>query len=550
MSPRHILLIILYFCLPNQLLSQSFFKLWDKTYGGNSSESYYNEIHSSSSGKLFIVGDSDSEISGDKNLPLCMSGIYTYPDCWIVEIDTAGTILNQFDFGGEKTDMFPKFSLGNNSSDFYLACRSFSDSACDKSEHSRGIPSSDYWICHLDSTGMKIWDKTLGGANYDEFPQIIQLSSGDLIVCGWSFSPIGGDKTVSNFGGQDYWAVKLDVQGSIIWDKVYGGTGSEIGGDANIKPTCLLMPMENSTYVIAGTTDSPASGSVSDSSRGAQDIWLIKLDSAGNRIWDRRYGGAVNEGCTHISKTNDNGFILCGRTNSPAGYDVTDSSKGSWDIWVIKIDSLGNKQWDKRYGGNDADGSCWIGPSLMGGYWIAGYTDSDSSFDVSESTYGGVDYWILKIDSAGNKIWDKRFGGTTDDRATSLVELADSSILLCGISDSSGFTATKTAPSKGGTDYWVVKLKYSGNVQTGIPNLLASNNFNVYPNPATNEIVLNNGELRILQVQIMNLLGEKIKIVECNSRSASINIGDLAHGIYFVELVGENGPAVRRFIKQ
>ena len=114
------------------------------------------------------------------------------------------------------------------------------------------------------------------------------------------------------------------------------------------------------------------------------------------------------------------------------GPDKSEDSRGSDDYWIVKIDNSGNKQWDKTYGGSDFDYFKSMINTTDGGYLIGGYTQSGISGDKSDPVRGFYDYWIVKIDSDGNKVWDKTFGGGNLDELTSMVTTTDNGYMLGG----------------------------------------------------------------------------------------------------------------------
>ncbi len=549
--------------------AQNFILYGDKTFGGNLSDGWVTLVKAGDN-YLVLSGATGTNANGEKTDPLCDS---TQFDTWLLKIDTGFNIVWDKSIGGERGELNPwLIKSGNNKMIF--ACSSNSDSSCEKSENSRSFPSigQDYWICMIDSIGNKIWDKTLGGSSGgDDLPRIIQLSTGDYIVAGTSASPISGDKTVANYGMDDYWVVKLDSMGNKLWDKVYGGTSTE--SNNLYYETFSVLSDTLDAFILAGTTDSPISGDISDTSRGVQDVWLIKLDSAGTRIWDRRFGGSGADKCAHIIHANDNGYILCGTTSSPQDGDVSDSSRGVEDCWVIKLDSLGNKQWDKRYGGNRSDIGTWIECAPGGGYWVYAKTKSDSGFEVSEPRYGTSivnDYWIFKIDETGAKLWDKRFGGPGDDIATNFIIMPDSSIFLCG-QGFEGTSAVKTDSGKGAWDYWVVHFKYTEGYVSISENPAAVTNFTVYPNPATDKLQLTFGRrpraaealaeaqgaedatigsLQKVTIIILNLVGEEVLQTKTETANTTIDIKHLAAGMYFITIQTEEGKKSVKFVKE
>src|SRR5213075_1966160 len=137
-----------------------------------------------------------------------------------------------------------------------------------------------------------------------------------------------------------------------------------------------------------------------------------------------------------ICQSTDGGYILEGYTTSGISGDKLTPNQGLFDIWIIKIDSMGNKLWEQDYGGTDNDLATSIKPSAEGGYLVAGNSQSGISGTKTQPTWGLADFWIIKIDSLGNPQWDKDYGGTNVDYLYSLTQTSDGGFILGGISTS------------------------------------------------------------------------------------------------------------------
>lgn len=538
--PNKSVLIILLSLMISPLtgLSQNFYLFGDKTYGGNKAESLGNILLLNDS-TLVIGGYTNTNVNGDKTDSLCGDSIVTLYDSWLLKIDTAFNVLWQKDLGGNRSDVWPWFKRSNNDSQVLFSISSESDSSCEKSEDVRSPQEFDYWTGVLDSDGNVVWEKTYGGLGIDLGCKIIELTSGEFIICGESDSPIGADKTVVNYGGRDYWILKLDTLGNKIWDKVFGGSGYDWAQTHLFD----LIATDDNGLILAGTTASPLSGTISEISRGSQDIWIAKIDNAGNQIWDRRYGGTSYDYAKRIIQTHDNSYLICGTTNSPQGLDVSEVSLGDNDFWIIKVDSVGNKIWDKRYGGTGKEIAMWVEQDFDGSFWIGGTVEGDSSIDVSEQSYGLKDYWILKVDSIGNKLWDKRFGGPGQDVLTSFVILPDSSLMLFGWADS-GISAVKTDIGKGLIDYWLVHFKY-GNIPTGTNEIHSdTNSLSIFPNPANDFITIKlNDNVEFRHFLLHDATGRTV-LKKLISKSITIDISNIPPGIYFYEVREPKGEKV------
>jgi hypothetical protein len=144
------------------------------------------------------------------------------------------------------------------------------------------------------------------------------------------------------------------------------------------------------------------------------DYWVVKMNAQGNKLWDKRFGSMQKiDGLTGVIGTSDGGSLLSGYSAGLASGDRTENGKGGYDYWIVKVDAQGNKQWDKMYGG-PSDDLTYIYPiqTRDGGYLIGGRSESGMGGDKTEPNRGIFDdYWVIKIDSSGNKQWDKTLGG-------------------------------------------------------------------------------------------------------------------------------------------
>ncbi|GEO07110.1 hypothetical protein AAE02nite_47740 [Adhaeribacter aerolatus] len=298
------------------------------------------------------------------------------------------------------------------------------------------------------------WDKTLGGDFNEQLNTLHQTTDGGYILGGWSDSNISGDKSENNKGSEDYWVIKVNAFGNKEWDKTIGGSYGDV--------LYSIQQTADGGYILGGTSSSNADGDKSENNRGITDYWVVKLNAAGSKEWDRTYGGSKEDNLFSIQQTTDGGYILGGSSNSDAGGDKSENSKGVTDYWVVKVNASGNKEWDKTIGGDLDDFFRSIHQTNDGGYILGGTSNSGASGDKSENSKGFQDYWVVRLDASGNKLWDKTIGGIGDDYLSSLLQTTDGGYILAGSSnyDAGG---DRSENSKGDLDYWVVKLNPTGN---------------------------------------------------------------------------------------
>ena len=308
----------------------------------------------------------------------------------------------------------------------------------------------------------KNWDARFGGIQADEMYVICKTNDGGFIAGGISMSGISGNKTQANrdatLSTDDYWIVKIDANGNYVWDKRYGGTGEDI--------LHSLFATSDGGYILGGSSGSDNNGDKTEPSQGGFDYWVVKLDSQGNKQWDRRFGGMGDDFLNSVIETKDGGYVLAGNSNSGISGDKTqpnwDTTLFTADYWMVKIDSAGNKQWDRRFGTVDDDGCSNIIQSPDGGYLLGGTCPYPIiGGDKTKVNYAnGDNFWVLKVDSVGNKQWDGVYGGTMGEVFCNSLNSTDNTYMLGGQSYDA-VSGDKTTPDCG---YWLVKIDTAGNM--------------------------------------------------------------------------------------
>ncbi len=304
---------------------------------------------------------------------------------------------------------------------------------------------ADFWVIKLNALGELEWTKTLGGSDDDEAYAIRQTNDGGYIVAGFTQSD---DGDVTGFHGeQDVWVVKLDKFGEIIWQKAIGGSGSD-------EAWCLELTLDGGCIV--GGRSSSTDGDAEGNPGNYLDLWVVKMNSAGEIEWQKSFGGSSEETATAIRQTSDGGYIIAGETLSSDG-DIQEKNN-NFDFWVIKIRSTGDMEWQHLFGGTGLD----IGSDIIetaDGYVGFGLAGSNNG-DITEHK-GIFDYWVVKLKKTGELIWQKTIGGTNADYGRSFLIEDDGSFILAGTTKSKD----GDVPYHNGIQVmWVVKMSPTGQI--------------------------------------------------------------------------------------
>ena len=271
---------------------------------------------------------------------------------------------------------------------------------------SKGAGKIDAWLVKADSEGKVLWDKTFGGAEDDVANDMIKAHDGGYILAGYTQSQGAGNK--------DCWLLKVDDSGKMLWEKTFGTPSSDAANQ--------VVATADGGYLLVGTHH--------ESERQKKDgiislefkhfVWILKTDADGNELWRKSMASDDMVSINSLIATNEGGFAVVANTKFQGEkYE---------DIWVLKLDKDGEKQWDKVLKGESVDVGNSILQSKDGGYFIGG-----ASY---ESGGGNSDAWLVKLDKKGKKVWDKNYGGKGSDQIYTMLESKDGGYLLGGISSS------------------------------------------------------------------------------------------------------------------
>ena len=368
-------------------------------------------------------------------------------DPGLIPISLTGEIEWQKTFGGSNDDIARGIVETNDGGYVVIGYTN----SIDGDITDKTLEENDFWVIKLDANGTIEWQKTYGGSGDDQGRAIIQTNDGGYAITGPSKSADGDGS--NNEGQHDHWILKLDNQGTIQWEKSYGFAGHDHSQS--------LLQTNDGGYFIGGYLDVTASGGLGNETvttkHGVGEFWAQKLDASGNLEWRRYFGGSSNDRIYKVLQAHDGNFLLIGSSESE-DFDINNSN-GSYDVWIVKIDTQGQMLWEKSFGGSGIDNGYAAVKTTDGNYLIAG-TAISTDGNISASK-GNSDAWVIKINDNGALLWEKSFGGSSFDAAWAIDSGNGifSSYVIAGNSKSSDGDVTA---NNGENDFWVLKINNTG----------------------------------------------------------------------------------------
>jgi hypothetical protein len=366
-------------------------------------------------------------------------------DFWVVRVDAHGNSLWDRSYGGTNEDVL--YSL-QQTRDGGFVLGGYSLSGANGNKSSGNFGGYDFWVVRLSAGGNKLWDYSFGGTNDDYLRSLTETTDGGFMLGGQSLSEPGGNKTSPLYGMNDFWVVRLNANGQKLWDRSFGGIGAD--------RLQSLQQTSDGGFILGGVSLSGISGNKASLGYGLNDYWVVRIDGGGNKLWDRSFGGTDNDELLSLLQTTDGGFACGGFSWSGANGNKTSRNYGMTDFWFVRLDASGNKVWEQSFGGRDADSLRAMEQTTDGGFILGGVSSSGTTGTKITSFYGVTDYWIVRINAVGNELWQQSIGGTGDEGIWGLAY--DGGFIFGGGSDSL-VGGNKTSPNFGEYDYWVVKLQ-------------------------------------------------------------------------------------------
>jgi hypothetical protein len=367
--------------------------IWDNTIGG-SADDYLKTAIPTNDGGYLIAGYSNSGISGNKST----TNIGDF-DYWLIKLNADLSVAWEKNYGGAAADLLSDVKQTTDNG-FIVVGTSKSPSNIYKSEMPKG--GNDYWILKLDAAGNIEWDKSYGSSGQDMCNNVIITADSNYLVCGYSYAAASADKTENNHSdSSDFWILKLNTAGDIIWQNTIGGTHTDVVNDA--------VAMPGGGCILAGVSWSNISDDKSENTIGygiGGDIWLVRINESGVVVWDKTIGGNGDDGAKSLSITSDNKLLIGAYSISNISGDKTESSFAhTTDYWLVKTSMSGNVIWDKTIGGADVETMRMAFEIAPTKYIIGGTSISPVSGNKTEADLGGPgDFWMVGVTDTCNVI--------------------------------------------------------------------------------------------------------------------------------------------------
>lgn len=377
---------------------------WQKSVGGTAYETAKDVIQTADGG-FMVLGETNST-DGD-----VVQGYGGTKDIWVLKLSASGNTEWQKRYGGNNLDVGNRI-IATPDGGYLIAATSSSNDGDIKGNHSTGTY-TDGVLMKISASGAVQWSRCFGGSKNDELLDLL-LINGKIFAAGYANSTDGDiPPSQKNY---DVWLLALDENGNKIFSKIYGGSQNDVA--------YAMCKGTDGTLTLAGYSTS-GDGDIT-AARGSQDFWIVNVSQSGIINWQKTLGGSDAEYANSIFTDSDGGYVAGGISYSDDG-DIS-AAKGEGDYWIVKLNSRGDLVWEKSYGGAGNDNlHCIIHKSSPGEYYLAGDTDSDLGSDIFEKGFGNADFGIMKFKSPGIQLKD-----TTVCNLNSFVSRTDSLKDVCG----------------------------------------------------------------------------------------------------------------------
>ena len=535
--------------------------LWVKSAGGTGYDAA-GSVSTDANGNVYIVG-----VFGNPDITFGLTTLTNVGgfDIFITKYDSTGNLIWAKSAGGTFSESCLSVT-NDDSGNVYISgyftspTITFGSTTLINADNSGN--SCDIFIAKYDAGGNVLWAKSAGGSVNDFSYSISTDDIGNIYMSGaFTSSNIAFDSIVlanaSNSGIANIFIAKYDANGNVLWAKSTGGTYPAYGASVTTDVSGYLY--------ISGEFSSPTItfGSITltnaNNTGNYQDFFIAKYDSVGNVVWAKSAGGNDLESCIDVSCDDSGNLFMVGRFDSPSLNfgSTTLINSGNSDIFIGKYDSNGNLLWVKSAGGTNSDFGYNISTDSNGNAYITGKFKSSaitfgSTTLTNMDTAGTYDIFIAKYDASGNEVWAKSEGGTSNEEARSVSTDANSNLYITGYFESPNITIgtnyLTNAGNAGIGDIFIAK--YSG-IITDVNEMIGKNDITISPNPTNSAITLTIPKPIKTIISITNLTGKQVATYYLqNTAIKTIDLSNLAEGVYFVSIKSDEGVVTKKIVKQ
>jgi alpha-tubulin suppressor-like RCC1 family protein len=379
-------------------------------------------------GNVHVAGSTVGDLDGNLNA----GGLAPW-DLFVVKYDASGVKQWTRQLGTTAEEHATGVAV-DESGDVYVS--GYTEGSLDGNTNAGSL---DLFVVKYDASGVKQWTQQIGTTSFDIASGVSVDTSGDVYVAGYTSGGLDGNTNVGNYS--DLFVVKYDASGVKQWTRQLGGSGSDqafgidVDGSGNV--------------YAAGWTYNNLDG---NTSAGDRDLFVVKYDASGVKQWTRQLGTDVIDDAFGVSVDESGNSYVVGRT---AGSLDGNTNAGDWDLFMVKYDASGVKQWTRQLGSPTSDLAYGVAVDGCGNVYVAGYTAG--SLDGNTSA-GDWDLFMVKYDASGVKQWTQQFGSPTTDYATGVA------VDGCGMAYVAGSTlgSLDGIANAGTWDLFVVKYNASG----------------------------------------------------------------------------------------
>ncbi len=541
---------------------------WARTFGGSS----YDEGRSitvDALGNVYTTGSFQGTVDFDPGAGTANLTSVGLRDIFVQKLDATGNFLWARSFGGNSFDegqsIAVDFSGNVYTTGYFQVTVDFDPSTGTFNLISEG--SHDVFVQKLDSSGNFIWAKSLGSVVDDVGYSITLDASGNVYTTGYfygfvDFDPGAGTANLTSAGLFDIFVQKLDASGNFLWARSIGSTANDVGLSIKVDASGNVY----TTGYFNGAVDfDPDSGTANLTSVGSDDVFIQKLDSSGSFLWARSFGASSND-LGHSIKIDalgnvyTTGFFLGTVDFDPGVGTANLTPAGSGDIFVQKLDASGNFLWAKSFGGSSFDIGHSITVDSSGNAYTIGNFRGTLDFDPGAGTayltsvsVGQADVFVQKLDTSGNFLWARSFGGSDIDLGNSITVDASGNVYsigsFAGTADFDPGAGAANLISAGFSDVFVHKMSQGG--VTGLVGIAKGVQVKVFPNPSggliqlTFEQPMNDVEIRVTDLQGKTVFTKELDAVT----DEQINIAGPS-GTYFLSVKTPQGQTVVKLVKE